>query len=130
CSCTSSAVASSPICRQTDPRSGDFRPCSVRVAPALIVVTRARTEPMRSPSTFIEVLQAHAARRAARPVYTLVPGGSEGGVLTYESLDVRARAIAAMLQGEGLERRRVLLLFEPGLPFIEAFFGCLYAGAI
>jgi acyl-CoA synthetase (AMP-forming)/AMP-acid ligase II len=85
---------------------------------------------MRSPATFIEVLHTHAARRAGRPAYTLVRDGAESGVLTYESLDVRARAIGAMLQGEGLERRRVLLLFEPGLSFIEAFFGCLYAGAV
>jgi acyl-CoA synthetase (AMP-forming)/AMP-acid ligase II len=48
----------------------------------------------------------------------------------HEALDVRARAIAAMLQGEGLEHRRVLLLYAPGLQFIEAFLGCLYAGAI
>jgi acyl-CoA synthetase (AMP-forming)/AMP-acid ligase II len=85
---------------------------------------------MRPPATFVEVLQAHAALRAGQPAYTLLLEGAEGGVLTYEGLEVRARAIGAMLQGEGLQRRRVLLLYEPGLPFIEAFFGCLFAGAV
>jgi amino acid adenylation domain-containing protein len=85
---------------------------------------------MRSPSTFVEVLQGHAAHRPARKAYTFLQGDVQTGVLTYEALDVRARAIAAMLQGERLEGQRVLLLYAPGLQFIEAFLGCLYAGAI
>ncbi len=85
---------------------------------------------MEFPSTFVEVLQGHAAHAPARRAYTFLQGEVETGVLTYGALDVRARAIAAMLQGERLEGRRVLLLYAPGLQFIEAFLGCLYAGAI
>jgi amino acid adenylation domain-containing protein/thioester reductase-like protein len=60
--------------------------------------------------------------------------------LTYGELDRRARAIAALLQRtfpETLNFReskqhslRALLLFPPGLDFISAFFGCLYAGVV
>ena len=43
-------------------------------------------------------------------------------------LDERARAVAVALdEGESL---RALLLYPPGLDFVAAFFGCLYAGVI
>ncbi|HAU1151141.1 TPA: fatty acyl-AMP ligase [Legionella pneumophila] len=51
--------------------------------------------------------------------------------MTYEQLDQHAKAIAATLQAEGAKPGdRVLLLFAPGLPLIQAFLGCLYAGCI
>ena len=50
--------------------------------------------------------------------------------LTYAGLDRKARAIGAALQGLGAEGERVLLLYAPGLEFVAAFFGCLYAGAV
>jgi acyl-CoA synthetase (AMP-forming)/AMP-acid ligase II len=49
---------------------------------------------------------------------------------TYADLDRKARIIAAELQGMGAAGQRVLLLYRPGLEFIAAFFGCLYAGAV
>lgn len=51
--------------------------------------------------------------------------------MTYAELDARARAIAARLQAQGVQPGdRILLLFSPGFPLIQAFFGCLYAGCI
>ncbi len=51
--------------------------------------------------------------------------------MNYASLDQHARAIAATLQAKGIQPgQRILLMFAPGLPFINAFFGCLYAGCI
>jgi acyl-CoA synthetase (AMP-forming)/AMP-acid ligase II/alkylation response protein AidB-like acyl-CoA dehydrogenase/acyl carrier protein len=50
--------------------------------------------------------------------------------LTFGELDARARAIAARLQGLGAAGECVVLLYPPGLEFIGAFFGCLYAGAL
>jgi len=49
---------------------------------------------------------------------------------TYATLDFRARAIGSALQEAGAQGERVLLLYPPGLEFIAAFMGCLYAGAI
>lgn len=43
--------------------------------------------------------------------------------------DRRAREIAACLQAAGLRGERILLVFDPGLEFVSAFLGCLYAGA-
>ena len=49
--------------------------------------------------------------------------------LTYGELDRKSRAIGAWLQKHGKSGERILLLYPPGLEFICAFFGCLYAGA-
>ncbi len=50
--------------------------------------------------------------------------------LTYGELDARARSIGALLQEHGARGERALLLYPPGLEYIAAFFGCLYAGAV
>ena len=60
---------------------------------------------MRALSTFVEVLQSHASRSPSRVAFTFLQGNVESGIITYEALDVRARAIGALLQGERLERR-------------------------
>jgi len=58
----------------------------------------------------------------------LVDGEDELISLTYRQLDQHARAIASRLMAEGLRGERAMLLFPPGLEFVKAFFGCLYAG--
>jgi acyl-CoA synthetase (AMP-forming)/AMP-acid ligase II len=45
-------------------------------------------------------------------------------------METDARSIATALQNKGAQGRPVLLLFPPGLAYIRAFWGCLYAGAI
>jgi acyl-CoA synthetase (AMP-forming)/AMP-acid ligase II len=66
-----------------------------------------------------------------RRVYTfLADGEGEDAFLTYGELDQRARSLAAMLQGISVPGDRALLLYPPGLDFIIAFMGCLYAGVI
>ena len=57
-------------------------------------------------------------------------GEEEETSLTYQALDERARAIAGELQALAPPEERALLLFPPGLDFITAFFGCLYAGIV
>jgi len=57
-------------------------------------------------------------------------GEEEEARLTYFQLDQQARAIAAALQDRGVSGKTILLAYPPGLDFIAAFFGCLYAGAI
>jgi acyl-CoA synthetase (AMP-forming)/AMP-acid ligase II len=50
--------------------------------------------------------------------------------MSYGEIDRQARAIAASLEREGIEGERVLLLYPPGLAFVPAFYGTLYAGAV
>ena len=48
----------------------------------------------------------------------------------FADLDRKARAIAAQLQSESMAGKRALLLYPPGLDFLAAFFGCLYADVV
>jgi amino acid adenylation domain-containing protein len=74
---------------------------------------RAREHPERTAAIFLQDGETEADRR------------------TYAALDLRARAIAARLQERGAQPGdRALLLDPPGLDFIDAFFGCLYAGVV
>ncbi|WP_242038749.1 AMP-binding protein [Anabaena lutea] len=50
--------------------------------------------------------------------------------LTYQQLDAKAKTIAVYLQNISTSGERVLLLYPPGLDYIAAFFGCLYAELI
>lgn len=58
------------------------------------------------------------------------PGGEEHSQLTYRDLDLKARAVAGVLQRQGAAGERVLVLCHTSLDFIVAFFGCVYAGAV
>lgn len=48
--------------------------------------------------------------------------------ITYGQLNSKALSFAAKLQSLQLSEQRVLLIYDQGLEFIIAFFGCLYAG--
>ncbi len=60
----------------------------------------------------------------------LVDGENEQIRLTYGELDRQARAIGAWLESLDLVGQRALLLYPPGLEFVAAFVGCLYAGVV
>jgi amino acid adenylation domain-containing protein len=83
-------------------------------------------------STVVEVLRIRAREQGSRRAYTfLVDGEHEEVYLTYETLDRKARSLAALLQRRGTTTgERVLLLYPPGLDYVAAFLGCLYAGAV
>jgi amino acid adenylation domain-containing protein len=81
-------------------------------------------------STLIDLLRWRALNQPELVAYTfLTDGETEEERLTYSELDAHARAIGAWLQSQNAENERVLLLYPPGLSYIAAFFGCLYAGA-
>ena len=83
------------------------------------------------PTTLVDLLCRRAIEQPDRLAYTfLADGVGDEPRLTYSELDRRARSIAVLLQSLGVSGERVLLLYPPGLEYIAAFFGCLYAGAI
>ena len=51
-------------------------------------------------------------------------------IARYADLDLSARTVASALAEQLRPGDRALLLYPPGLDFIRAFFGCLYAGVI
>lgn len=82
-------------------------------------------------ATMVDVLRAHAANKPDRRAYTfLVDGEDEEQVITYAGLDAQARAIAARLQRELNPGDRAVMLFAPGLEYVAAYLGCLYAGVV
>src|SRR4051794_33601839 len=82
-------------------------------------------------ATIAGLLRARAAERPAQVAFTfLADGEAEGGSLTYGELDRRAAGVAAALAASVPPGERALLLYPPGLDFIVAFFGCLYAGVV
>lgn len=84
-----------------------------------------------APRTLVELLRRRALEQPDQMGYTFLTDGELNGVaLTYAQLDQQARSIGAWLQHMVSPGDRVLLLYPPGLEYIAAFFGCLYAGAV
>ncbi|WP_437613917.1 amino acid adenylation domain-containing protein [Sorangium sp. So ce834] len=84
-------------------------------------------------ATLVDLLRLRAEAQGDALVFRFlttgdVDGGSEEW--TYRDLHVRAMGIAASLQAAGGAGERALLLYAPGLDFIAAFMGCVYAGVI
>lgn len=82
-----------------------------------------------APQTLPERLTAIASATPGRPCYTFVSGrDSTEEHLTYGELHHQAGCLAAQVRAQGGGHDRAVLLYEPGLDFIIAFFACMYAG--
>ncbi len=88
-------------------------------------------------STLSELLQQRAAQHADRTAFIFhdepIAGQSELEATlcwTYAELDQRARSIGAWLSQNAEMGDRALLVYAPGLDFIAAYFGCIYAGVL
>ncbi|MBD2727324.1 fatty acyl-AMP ligase [Nostoc sp. FACHB-892] len=82
-------------------------------------------------STLVELLTYRAKNQSEQKAYTFLQSTeTEALSLTYKELHLQAQAIAASLQSLNLVGERALLLYQPGIEFIAAFFGCLYAGVV
>ena len=66
----------------------------------------------------------------ARAYVFLKERGGEDASLTFGQLKAGANALAARIAERAQPGERAILLFQPGLDFIVAFFGCLQAGVI
>lgn len=95
---------------------------------------RISTEPaacVPSCSTLVELLAYRAEVQPADVAFIyLIDGEKEQVQLTYSQLHQKAIAIALMLHDHRSDYDKALLLYNSGLKFIEAFFGCLYSGII
>ncbi|MNM18766.1 Linear gramicidin synthase subunit B [compost metagenome] len=89
------------------------------------------TDAFEFPVTLVQALAQRAAQTPQRVALRfLADDPQEEAVLTYQDLDLRARAIAAALQARTHVADRAVLLFPSGPDYVAAFFGCLYAGVI
>ena len=82
-------------------------------------------------TSLAHILHRRAGRHPERRALTSITRGTEERkAYSFAGLDQRARTIAALLKAHGMEGERALLLYPPGLDFIAAFFGCLYASTV
>ncbi len=80
---------------------------------------------------FAEVLQWQGVNHPNKTTFRfLTDGETTEDAITYGRLDARAKGIADKLSAHCQKGDRVLLLLTPGIDFIAAFFGCLYAGCV
>ena len=81
--------------------------------------------------TLFDILRWRSSHQPDQRAYTFLSDGEmEQANLTYAQLDQQSRSIAAMLQEYTSPGERALLVYQPGLDYISAFMGCLYAGII
>ena len=81
--------------------------------------------------TLIDLVSYRAQSQPEQTLYTFLKGGeTEVDQLTFYELHCQAQKIAAYLQEITAIGERALLLYPPGLGFITAFLGCLYAGVV
>ena len=82
-------------------------------------------------NTLIDLLEYRALNQRDKTAFIYLESDDQvESKLTYGGLMHYARNIAYQLADMAPYGERVLLLFPPGLEFIKAFFGCLYANLI
>lgn len=85
--------------------------------------------PELQPASLPRLLDRRAEHTADRTAYTFVDSDDTVS-LTYRELRDRVRSVAAALREHAAPGDRALLLYPPGLDFVAAFYGCLYAGVV
>ncbi len=86
-------------------------------------------QPPRSTNNLLDVLRQRADEQSDHLMYRFIQDDdSKIETITFAEMDQRARAIGAWLESSNASGERALLLYPPGLEYITAFFGCLYAG--
>jgi len=77
--------------------------------------------------TLAEVLLLHAIERPDATAYVFLREDGAEETLTFSQLARRAQAIAGQLQALAPAGERAILLYQPGLDFIEAILACFFA---
>jgi acyl transferase domain-containing protein/acyl-CoA synthetase (AMP-forming)/AMP-acid ligase II/acyl carrier protein len=82
--------------------------------------------------TLIHLLENRVECQPDRTAYIFLKDEeTDAEQLTYQELQQKAKAVATQIQIVNTQKnQRILLIYKPGLEFITAFWGCLYAGAI
>lgn len=88
----------------------------------------------RGTKSIIDIIRWRAEKQSNKLAYQFndysCPSEVEENVLSYAELDRKSRHIAALLQDLNVYGKPVLIMYPPGLDYIVAYFGCLFAGAI
>jgi acyl-CoA synthetase (AMP-forming)/AMP-acid ligase II/acyl carrier protein len=80
--------------------------------------------------TLVEMLKFRSQSFPDRVAFQFLEDHRDSRTITYRQLDHSARRIAAALQERFEPGSSAAIVFPPGLGFVEAFFGCVYAGIV
>lgn len=80
--------------------------------------------------SLVEVLRHRAEYQSSKTAYIHLEDGGVKQQITYSQLDHKACVIASTLREYIPKGGRALLLYHSSIEYIEAFFGCLYAGIV
>ncbi|MFN6486986.1 MULTISPECIES: non-ribosomal peptide synthetase/type I polyketide synthase [unclassified Nostoc] len=82
-------------------------------------------------TTLVDILCHRSLHQPDQKAFIFLQDGEiESDSLTYKQLEQQAQAIAIQLQSLNATDSCALLVYPPGLEFIAAFFGCLYARVV
>ncbi len=81
-------------------------------------------------TNIVDVLDHWAHHRPTQVAFYFSDGDGGEERITYAELQRASRRIAGEMLRRGLAGHRALLMFPPGLEFVKAFYGCLYAGVV
>ena len=82
-------------------------------------------------TNIISILKKHIESTPNKVVYKYIENDLDSPkTVTFKELDYEIKKVASLLQKNYQKGDRALLLYNSGLDFIYAFFGCLYAGII
>jgi phthiocerol/phenolphthiocerol synthesis type-I polyketide synthase C len=82
-------------------------------------------------STYVGAVREALARDGDRPLLTFLADGTGDGITwTCTDLHREASQVARLLRDSVAPGDRVLIMAAPGLDYVAAFFGCLFAGVI
>ncbi|MBQ4862217.1 amino acid adenylation domain-containing protein [Pseudoalteromonas sp. MMG013] len=82
------------------------------------------------PTTIYDYVSLHAIATPSTLAYEFVKDNGQVELLNYAQLNNNIKNIAQFLSERTQKGDRVVLMFQPGLEFIQAFFACLYVGLV
>lgn len=81
--------------------------------------------------TILDIALDQAQRQPSKSAYNYLDDKADvAATLSFGGLDAIARTIALRLGTTARRGDRALLVFPPGIDFVKAFYGCIYAGII
>ena len=90
----------------------------------------AATQPTDQSCRWDNVIEERASTAKHKIAFRFIENGLVVDSISYGDLLTQADQLAALLQSDFCAGERVILLFQPGIDFIRAFFACTRAGLI
>jgi acyl-CoA synthetase (AMP-forming)/AMP-acid ligase II len=81
-------------------------------------------------NSFLDILRTRTQDEPDSPAFSCLAADGTATLLTRAGLELRARALAAVLQDAGAAGEPVLILLQPGVDYLVSIFACMMAGVV